>query len=43
MQHEKMLILLGDFPLGFQFDFVIDEVNDSISLSEPPRKVFWLV
>lgn len=32
----KMLILQGDFPLGLQFDFEMDEVNDSISLLKPP-------
>lgn len=32
----KMWILQGYFPLGLQFDFEIDEVNDSISLLKHP-------
>lgn len=31
-----MLILRGDFPLGLQFDFEMDEVNGCISLPKPP-------
>lgn len=38
----KMLILQGNSPLGLQSDFERDEVNDSISLQKPPRKVVWL-
>ena len=36
MQHEEMLILQGNFPLGFQSDFEMDGVNASISLLKAP-------
>lgn len=36
MQHEEMLILQGNFPLGFQSDFEMDGVNAGISLLKPP-------